>query len=153
MISISIPVKKHVKKYLIKKYGATHTISKKTFLGLLVLELISDKVEPMDRQFLEIEKYEMQIPELYFNKKGFYIDKNKKRLLGICLEKLFLEDFYSFVDMELAKGTGNAWKSVRLFLSIHKISENDLKLESMYRSYQRYSGENIKSKKNTLIAD
>jgi hypothetical protein len=51
--------------------------------------------------------------------------------------------------MELAKGTGNAWKSVRLFLSIHKILENDLKPVAKLSEIT----ENIKSKKNTLIVD
>lgn len=151
MITIAIPVKKHVKKYLITKYGAVHTVSKKTFLGLLLLELINTKVEAPERLFLDFEKYELTIPEFYFNKKGFSIDKNKSKYLGVCLEKLFFEDFYNFVDVELAKGKGNAYQSVKLFLLIHQISENDLKLESMYRNYQRHCGENITEKKKLTV--
>lgn len=147
MISISIPVKKHVKKYLIKKYGNVHTVTKKTFLGLLLLELINDKVDASDRQFVDLDKYELTIPEFYFNKKGFNIDKNKTRFLGICLEKLFYEDFYNFLDLELTKGKANAFQSVKLFMAIYAISENDMKLESLYRNYQRHCGESIKSKK------
>lgn len=153
MISISIPVKKHVKKYLIKKYGEVHTVTKKTFLGLLLLELINDKVEPSDRQFVNFEKYELNIPEFYFNKKGFNIDKNKARFLGNCLEKLFLEDFHTFIDLELIKGKTNAMKSIKLFLLFYNISENDLKLESLYRNYQRHCGENIKAKKSTVLCN
>jgi len=151
MISISIPVKKHVKKYLIKKYGAVHTVTKKTFLGLLLLELINDKVDASDRQFLDLDQYELNIPEFYFNKKGFQIDRNKARFLGLCLEKLFFEDFYNFIDVELAKGKANAFQSVKLFMHLHSISENDMKLESMYRNYQRHCGENIKSKKVIIV--
>lgn len=151
MISISIPVKKHVKKYLIKKYGTVHTVTKKTFLGLLLLELINDKVEAMDRQFVDLDQYELTIPEFYFNKKGFNIDKNKVRFLGICLEKLFFEDFYNFIDLELTKGKANAFQSVKLFMHIHGISENEMKLESLYRNYQRHCGENIKSKKIVIV--
>jgi hypothetical protein len=152
MINISIPVKKHVKKYLIKKYGEVHKVTKKTFLGLLLLELINDKVEESDRQFVDCDKYLLTIPEFYFNKKGFSIDKNKARFLGTCLEKLFFEDFYSFVDLELAKGGTNAWKSVKLFLFIYNIDENEMRLESMYRNYQRFSKEKITEKKLHKIA-
>lgn len=152
MIQISIPVKKHVKKYLIKKYGEIHTISKKTFLGLLLLELISNEADTSDIDFKDHDKYKMDIPELYFNTKGFSINRKKLKFLGVCLERLFFEDFYSFVDVELAKGKANAWQSVKLFLFLYKIDENDMKLESMYRNYQRHCGEKITEKKlNTIV--
>lgn len=147
MIQISIPVKKHVKKYLIKKYGEVHTISKKTFLGLLLLELISNEADTSDIDFKGYEKYNMDLPELYFNTKGFSINRKKLKFLGVCLERLFFEDFYNFVDVELAKGKANAWQSVKLFLCLYNISENDMKLESMYRNYQRHCDEKIKEKK------
>lgn len=152
MIQISIPVKKHVKKFLIKKYGEIHTITKKTFLGLLLLELISNEADTSDIDFKNHDKYNMAIPELYFNTKGFSINRNKRKFLGVCLEKLFFEEFYSFVDVELAKGKGNAWQSVKLFLFLYKIDENDMKLESMYRNYQRHCDEKIKVKKlNSIV--
>jgi hypothetical protein len=100
MISISIPVKKHVKKYLIKKYGATHTVSKKTFLGLLVLELISDQVEPSDRQFLEIEKYEMQTERFLIKR---FISIKTETPAGNTYGKAIPRGLLRFVDMELAK--------------------------------------------------
>jgi hypothetical protein len=151
MIQISIPVKKHVKKYLIKKYGEIHTISKKTFLGLLLLELISDEADTSDIDFNGFDKYKMDIPELYFNTKGFKINRNKLKFLGVCLEKLFFEDFHSFVDVELAKGKSNAWQSVKLFLFLYNINENEMKLESMYRNYQRHCEEKIKLKKLNVV--
>lgn len=152
MISVSIPVKKHVKKYLVKKYGTVHAVSKKTFLGLQVLSMINDEVEESDRSFLGFDKYELDIPELYFNLKGCNINKHKRRFIGTCLEKLFFEDFYSFVDLELFKGKTTAMASIKLFLLVYDISENDLKLESMYRNYQRYSKEKITEKKLNTIA-
>lgn len=71
-------------------------------------------------------------------------------VLSICLEKLFIEDFYSFVDNELAKGDVTAKKAIKLFFSIYDLTENDLNQDSMYRNYQRFSGENIKLKKQNL---
>lgn len=151
MVQIYIPVKKHVKKYLIKKYGEVHTITKKTFLGLLLLELISKDADTTDIDFKGYEKYEMDIPELYFNTKGFSVNRNKLNFLGVCLERLFFEDFYSFVDVELSKGNSNAWQSVKLFLFLNNINENEMKLESMYRNYQRHCNEKIKVKKLNVV--
>ena len=147
MIIVSIPVKNYVKKYLIKKYGTTHTVSKKTFLGLLLLELINDKVEKPERKFEELDSYDISIPEYYFNTKGFTINSDKAKFLGLCLEKLFFEDYYAFVDLELAKGKLDACKSVKLFYRLYDLHEHELKFETMYRKYQRYSGEKITEKK------
>lgn len=147
MIVIQIPVKIHVKKYLQKRYGAVHQVSKKTFIGLFLLQLLEKKVEKPNKDTQNIIFYDIEIPEFYFNTKGFYVDEKKLKYLGVCLDRLFVEDFYSFVDNELIKPNSNAMKAIKLFYSIYNLSEQDVKLESMYRNYQRYCGENIKNKK------
>lgn len=152
MFTIAIPVKIAVKKYLIKRYGLNHIITKKSFFGLLILELLDHKVEAPDRSFDAFEKYEIKVPEYYFNVKGFSINRSKAKFLGNCLEKLFFEDFHAFVDLELMKGS-NAMKSIKLFLAVYQISESEMKLESMYRNYQRYSNEKIKDKKKSAVAN
>ncbi len=147
MIVIQIPVKIHVKKYLQKRYGAIHQVSYKSFLGLVLLQLLEKKVEKPNKDNENTNFYDIKIPELYFKTKGFHIDKMKLKYLGICLERLFMEDLYSFVDHELLKPNSNAMKAIKLFYSIYELSEQDVKLESVYRNYQRYSGERIKNKK------
>lgn len=151
MIQIDIPVKKHVNKYLIRRYGAVHTISKKSFVGLLVLELVNNEVKKVNYDIIHCDKYTLLLPDFYFNTKGFTLDKNKEKFLGVCLERMFFEDFYHFVDVELAKGNLNAYKAVNLFLKLFNIHEDDVKLESMYRNYQRFCGEKIKVKKKLVL--
>lgn len=150
MIVISIPVKLHVKKYLIKRYGPTHQVTKKTFIGLFLLQLLEKSIEKPEKEITTLFTYDIDVSEYYFNTKGYCVDKNKLKFLGICIERLFIEDFYSFVDNELYKGDLNAKKSMKLFFSIYDITENELNLDSMYRNYQRYSGENIKNKKKKI---
>lgn len=152
MIIISIPVKLHVKKYLIKRYGPVHQVSKKTFIGLFLLQLLEKKISKPEKEVDKINVYEIEVPEYYFNTKGYSIDDNKLKFLSICLEKLFIEDFYSFVDVELAKGDLNAKQAIRLFFGIYDITENELNSDSVYRNYQRFSGENIKRKKKSLVS-
>lgn len=151
MIVISIPVKCHVKKYLIKRYGTVHQVSKKTFIGLFMLQLLEKKIEKPEKEVEKGHLYDIEVPEYYFNTKGYSVDAKKLKFLGICLEKLFVEDFNSFVDNELIKGDLNAKKAIKLFFSIYDINENDLNMDSMYRNYQRYSGENIKHKKKNIV--
>jgi hypothetical protein len=52
----------------------------------------------------------------------------------------------------LAKGKTNAWQSVKLFLFLYDINENEMKLESMYRNYQRHCEEKIKERKLNVVA-
>ena len=151
MIVIKIPVKCHVKKYLIKRYGAVHQVSKKTFIGLFLLQLLEKKIEKPEKEAGKGSFYDIEVPEYYFNANGYSIDNNKLKFLSVCLERLFFEDFYSFVDNELFKGELNAKKAIRLFLSIYDITENELNQDSMYRNYQRYCGENIKHKKQNKV--
>jgi hypothetical protein len=151
MIVIQIPVKCYIKKYLTKRYGVVHQVSKKTFIGLFLLQLLEKKIDRPDKEAGKGSIYEIEIPEYYFNKNGYSIDKNKLKYLSVCLERLFFEDFYSFIDNELCKGDLTAKKAIRLFFSIYKITENELNQDSMYRNYQRYCGENIKIKKQNIV--
>lgn len=151
MIVISIPVKPHVKKYLIKRYGDYHTITKKTFIGVFISGLLNKKIDKQDYVTHGFEKFNFSISSDFFYKKGHSISIHHKKYIGRCFEMLFFEDFYLFVDNEILKGNGNALKAVRLFLKSYNLSENELKLDSMYRNYQRYCGEKIKEKKKSLI--
>lgn len=153
MIVISIPVKTHVKKYLQKRYGTVHTITKKSFIGLFLLNILEKKIEKPTLDHVTNDKYELTIPESYFSTKGFTIPQSKLKFISICLERLFLEDFYNAIDIDMQKANPNAMQSIKFFLKYYNISENELKLESMYRNYQRYSDEKIteKKKKNTLV--
>lgn len=151
MVVISIPVKSHVKKYLVKRYGSVHQVTKKSFIGLFLLEMLQRKVEPPMREVKKETNYDIHVPEFYFNKKGYHVDHVKLKFLSVCLERLFFEDFYHFVDNEMLKEKPNARESIKFFLSVYEIQEDELKLESMYRNYQRYCGENIKAKKQSLV--
>lgn len=151
-ISFEIAVKPHVKKFLNTKYGPEAIISKKTRMGLILMELLDSKI---DRSGVDItgcfEKYTIKVSQRCFNIKGFNVSFNKKKFLAVYLEKQFTEELRSYVDMQLSMGV-TAMQAMRIFLKYYAISENEIKLDSIYRSYQRYSGEKIKEKKNILTS-
>ncbi|MES2813223.1 MAG: hypothetical protein V4670_12185 [Bacteroidota bacterium] len=150
MITIEIPVKSHIKKYLSRKHGSVCQISKKTFIGLFLCEMLEKDIEKSNP--FPGDHYEVVVPEYYFNKKGYMISQAKLRTIGLSFETLFTNDFLHFVDNKLLEGNMNAYQSVVLFLKLYQIKEDELKLESMYRKYQRYCGENIKEKKQSLVS-
>lgn len=147
-IAVNIPVKPHIKKYVSVRYGNEHTLTKKSLLGVLIFGVLDKKVPKPDRSFDDhTEKYTIQISESYFNERGFEIPLRKRRFLAVCLEKLFIEDFYAYIDISVSKMGITAAQSMRVFLEQYEISENDVKFESMYKNYQRHCDFKIKSKK------
>jgi hypothetical protein len=151
-VSFEIAVKPYLKKFLNTKYGPEAVVSKKTRIGLILIELLDSKI---DRPGIDItgctEKYTIKVSERYFNIKGFNVSFNKKKFLAVYLDKQFTEELRSFVDLQLSMGVP-AMKAMRIFLKYYSISENEIKLDSVYRNYQRYSDENILSKRSNNIS-
>lgn len=145
MVSVAFPVKKHVAKYLESRFGNDYTLSSRSFLGLLLLKLLNGKVERSDYDVPD-SIFRVNIPEYYFNNRKFSIDKEKSKYVGVLLERMFVEDFHLFVDRQLVNGK-DALNSVYLFCELNNITDDDIKLCSLYRSYQRYSKENITQKR------
>lgn len=147
-ISITIPVKPHIKKYISVRYGVEHTLTKKSLLGILLFNILDKKTPRPSQNFTVFsEKYTIQISKQYFYERGFEISKRKKQFLAICLEKLFIEDFYSHIDISVSKMGLTAAESMRFFLDQYEITENEVKYESLYKKYQRHCNFKIKSKK------
>lgn len=145
MTTLKIPVKTHVKKYLVKQYGAEFKANKKTFFGTFIIELLDRETERVN--YFKEEVYTVTVDRNYTKKTKIALDGNKLRSVGNALEVLFIEDFYKYVDGQLVSPNASAYQAVKNFLKIYDISEDDLKLETMYRKYQRYSNEKIDEKK------
>ena len=149
-VSFEIRVKPYVKKFLNVKYGTEALVSKKTRMGLILIELLDSKI---DRSGIDVTgctvKYTINVSERYFNIKGFNVSFNKKKFLAVYLEKQFTEELRSYVDLQLAIGVP-AMQAMRVFLKYYSISEDEMKIDSIYRNYQRYSGENILSKRKNI---
>lgn len=151
-VTVKIPVKSHVKKYLSERYGIEHTLTKTTLLGILVFNVLDKKLARPIKDFSDYdEKYAIVVPQRYFNERGFAIDLRKRRFLAICLEKVFNEDFHLFIDTVISsKLKVSAVQAMKIFLKKYQITENEAKFETLYRNYQRYCKENITQKKKLL---
>ena len=147
LIEVNVPVTAYVKRYLIKRYGLVHKISKRSLVGFMMLDLLDKTFEKRTKDHSKTENYTFLIGEYYFKKYGFSLSTDHINFLSGCFDRLFNEDFLNFVDTELLKGRLNAYQSVSLFLEIYKISESELKHDSMYKKYQRYCEDKIKEKK------
>lgn len=146
MINIKIPVPHHVRKYLISKYGTEHTLTKTSFLGQLLFMCLDEQFrKPKDVE--DTASFSVGIPSKYFNEGRYSAGPDTLKMIGTCFEKLFKEEFHAYVEKEV-KNKREAMESVRFFMQAHNITEDDIKLETLYKSYQRYAlGDTRKFKK------
>jgi len=151
MIKIEIPVEAHVRKYLVKLYGLEHTATKKTGIGLEVLNSLSKVVEKPEKRIGPQYKYVVYVPEFYFNTKGHTVKRNALQHLGVCLGIQFDVAMCQFLDLRVSNGA-KALPTLKEYLKFYDISEDDAKVETLYRVYQRFCKGPIKTKKKAVAA-
>lgn len=152
MISISIPVEPHVKRFLAKRYGPVHTATKVTFIGMEVLQALTSEYErpylPPEKKIIYSDEYKVLIPERYFNANGHTVSMNNLLHLGNSMGRLFTETMFDNLDMQINEGT-HGLEALRRFLKFYNIAEDDVKFESLYKAYQRHCNMSLKTKKIT----
>lgn len=133
---IKIPVKTHVKKYLIARYGIQHTITKNSLLGLMVFNQLSKNFSPAKNQITGADVYEVHLTDWCFKNVGHSIDVATLNALGKALELLFREDLHEYVKQQLLKQE-KATAAIKEFLKNYDVTEDELKFESVYKDYKR----------------
>lgn len=151
MITLKIPCKTHVKKYLIARYGLQHTITRQSLLGVMVHEKLSKNYNPNERIRFTDDVYEVVLTEWCFKNVGHSIDMQTLNALGSALYYLFREDMHLFVRSKIVKGE-KATSAIKEFLNNYGITEDDLKFETVYRDYKRkHDGIKTDKVKKTLV--
>ncbi|MGK4567828.1 hypothetical protein [Flavobacterium sp. 3HN19-14] len=149
-INILIPAKPHIKKYWEKRFGSDYKISNDLFFGMLIVQILDMKIEkpvPIDKsEYSKIIR--VTVPEFYFRTKGHSIGYNKKRFIARLITKLFVEELHAFIDIRTSTGGEKVMDSLRLFLDFYQLTEDDCKVESLYRSYQRHKKQTEIKKNN-----
>lgn len=136
MITLKIPCKSYVRKYLIARYGLNHTITKQSLLGMMVHEKLSKNYNPADYIRRSDDVYEVVLTDWCFRNVGHSIDIPTLNALGSAMYYLFREDLYLYVRQQLAKGE-KATTAIKEFLQMFDITEDELKFETVYRDYKR----------------
>jgi len=137
LISVSFPVKAHVKKYLQRQYGSAHIATKTSILGMLVLGSLEKTYEKPDKKMPLFFSYSVLIPQGYLNRVGATLPRNTQQHLGDLCTHLFNMALYDHLDA-VAWGGGQVYPELRNFLERYGITEDDMKVESLYRGYSRH---------------
>jgi len=143
---MTIPVPTYIKKFLTQKYGESLFISKKTTLGIHLLELLEKEFDPKAiSPVLGDDIYIINLSEYYRNTKGVVINPMRANDIANYLDRLFREQLFDF--MKIWKSLhGQELPAIRVFLNYHGITEDDLKYDSIYRDYKRYKKKEERTK-------
>lgn len=138
LVTVHIPCKVHIKKYLTARYGESHTMSKRSLIGTLLFHILDKETPRAQVELADYKcKYDILIPQYYFNSRGHSIGWKKKHYLSVCFEKIFYEDMLLFIELAKSEMKVKPIDAIRSFLKKYNITENDVNFDSIYRQYQR----------------
>ena len=137
-ITQNIPVANHVFKYLIKICGTDHIEACRTnFVGSLVLSLQGRNYDVglSNHKFTKIFKAEVN--ECYYSKTGMFITSENAQLFNDQIDKKFRDELFRYMVMNRHLEEKLFLKTMRAYLDFYNITEEDIKLDSLYRDFKR----------------
>ena len=167
-ITINLPLKAYLIKYLVKKYGKYHIVNRTSWLGSYLIELL-DKQYRRKGNIKNGDFYSLVVSKEIIQKVGFDMPAIKYKKLEQMIDKLFRNELYSYIEISIEnnllvkvnKGSfddsdkqiinkQNVINAMKQFFKTYNITEDDIKLETIYRDHARYVNkfrtENKKSK-------
>lgn len=145
-ISVNIPLKGYLKKYLLKKYGNSYTVNRTDWLGKYLVDLL-DKQYRKKGSFNELDFYTIIVPSTIIKEVGFDMSAVKMKHFESMIDKVFRSELETYIEVSLSAELytrdaskyykQNTLQAMEQFLKRFDIYEDDLKLESLYRDYAR----------------
>ena len=98
LITIELPVSKHIKQFLVQKFGESFTPCRDNWLGVLITSLMEKKTTSWDTRLVNKEHFEyfykISFSISYFNKYGIHLLPVHQQLLRKAIESNFREYIY-----------------------------------------------------------
>lgn len=137
-ITHNIPVADHVYKYLKKRCGADHIkATRTTFIGSQILSLLTRNADVRTRKSEFTRIFKVTIPESLYGKNGMHISAENAQLFNDQTDKMFREELYSHMVILKNQDKKLFLKTMRSFLEVYDIGEDDIKTETLYRDFKR----------------
>jgi len=137
-ITQNIPVADHVYKYLIKRCGSDELrATRNSVFGSLVLSLQgrNGDVKPKKSSYTKI--FKANISEDGHQRLGMFISSENAQLFNDQVDKMFREELFFHVVINKGIDSRMYMDSIRCFLKVYDITEEDIKLDTIYRDFKR----------------
>jgi len=168
-ITIHIPLKPYLYKFLIKKYGTEFEADHKSSLGVFIKELIDNEYRK-EGYIKSGDLFPITIPKVMVEKVGFSFPPSKFYVFENWVNRLFQEQLFEYVRITIENKLfkevyarqrkvddaenrrHGTLKIISQFLRSYDITEDDLKRDSIYREYTRFVDRNKTVEKKQQIA-
>ena len=145
-VTQNIPVANHVYKYLLAICGSDHIeASRSTYIGSLILSIQGRNYDVRIKKTQFTKFFRADINECYYEKTGLVITKENAQLFNDQIDQKFRDELYRNMLINDHLTETLFLKSMRRFLDLYQINEDDIKLETLYRDFKR--------KKDRLISN
>jgi hypothetical protein len=157
-VTLCIPMKSYLRKYLQKKYGDTHVVSRRSWLGRYFIDLLDKQYRKTKVDFEKEDYYQVIVPASIVKEVGFDLSNTKVKSLGDMIHKVFINDLYSYIEVSVGSKLSfkneqfesynkqNVFQAIIQFLDYYDIGDDEIKVESLYRNYSREQESDSKKK-------
>lgn len=151
MITLEIPIKPYLKKYLTKKYGEVHHVKKTSLLGGIIIDILDKQYRKKELVLDYKSSYKISIPNTIIQKTGFDISFLKLKYLADKIYRLFYSDLETYINVSISNelqfknekfdtlNKQNRLKAIAQFLDFYKITEEEISADSVYKAMYRKS--------------
>ena len=148
-ITLNIPLNPHLTKYLTKKYGNTHRVSRKSWLGRYLIDLLDKKYRKSNVNISKDSFYQVSVPPSIIKEVGFELSPLKIKSLSDMIHKIFINDLYSYIEVSVGSelkfynedfdsiNKQNTLRAINQFLKFYDITEDEISVDSIYRNFHR----------------
>lgn len=143
-ITQNIPVANHVYKYLMVICGSDHIIANRsTYIGSLILSIQGRNYDVRMKKSKFTKIFKADITEAYYEKTGMHITKENAQLFNDQIDKKFRDELYRNMLINDHLDEKHFIKSMRRFLEMYRIDEDDIKFDTLHRDFKRKKDELI----------
>ena len=143
MISIEFPVKPHLEKYLVKKYGKVLEFSSNCTLSPIIKTALSKEVKSSSLKLKTENSYTVKLSNFYISKFGVFLNPDDINLFNNEVERLFREEMYGAMVFSKKIYNNKYRDTMREFLKVYDITEKDIKFETLIRDFERKAQKSI----------
>lgn len=144
MITVTVPVHSFIKKYLLHRFNSTTgriTATTQVGYGISILKIFQKKT-PFDSKDVKITYFDMitiEFSDYFSSQSGLYISNKNIALLNAAIKDDFEEALFNHVMINLISDKElEIEKEILKFLAYFNINEDDLKLDTLKKSFYRW---------------
>ena len=137
-ITQNIPVANHVYKYLKVICGTDHIVANRSsYIGSLILSIQGRNYDVRCSKKKYTKIFRAEVSEAYYGKTGLVITRENAELFNDQVDKRFRDELYRNMLINDHLNEKLFLQSMRRYLDLFDINEDDIKIETLYRDFKR----------------